>query len=158
MKRLRLLVPVAVITAVVLLLIAPAGAFAAPNEGAHGGGCVQWHTVRCGQTLSGIARMYGTSVDYLMSINGIHNPNKIYAGTNLCVAAGHPEPQPGPRPGPGPRHCDDGFTYVVKCGDTVGNIAWRFGVNSTYLAQANGLWNPNVIYAGQRLWIPSGCW
>jgi LysM repeat protein len=40
----------------------------------------------------------------------------------------------------------------------VGNIAWRFGVNSTYLAQVNGLWNPNRIYAGQALWIPSTCW
>jgi putative chitinase len=155
MRRLRLIVPVAVIAAVVLLLIAPAGALAAPNEGQKGG-CVQWHYVRCGQTLSGIARMYGTSVDYLMSINGIRNPNKIYAGTSLCVATGHPGPKPGPHPGPGPKHCD-GFTYVVKCGDTLGDIAWRFGVNSSYLAQVNGLWNPNKIYAGQRLWIPGGC-
>jgi LysM repeat protein len=156
MKRLRLFVPVAVITAVLLMLFAPAAALAAPNAGGHGEGCVQWHTVRCGETLTGLAWRYGTSVDYLMSINGIHNPNKIYAGTNLCVAAGHPEPEPGH--GPGPKHCDGGFTYVVRCGDTVGNIAARFGVNSTQLAQANGLWNPNVIYAGQRLWIPDGCW
>ena len=56
-------------------------------------------------------------------------------------------------------NCSGGFTYIVRCGDTVGNIAWRFGVNSTYLAQVNGLWNPNRIYAGQALWIPcGGCW
>jgi hypothetical protein len=157
MKRIRLLVPVAVITAVLLMLIAPAAALAAPNAGGHGTGCVQWHTVRCGENLSSIAWRYGTSVDYLMSINNIHNPNKIYAGTNLCVAAGHDDGwQDGGHDG-GPQHCD-GFTYVVKCGDTVGNIAARFGVNSTYLAQANHLWNPNVIYAGQSLWVPGGCW
>jgi putative chitinase len=151
MRRLRLVIPVAVITAVLLLLIAPAGALAAPSQGGHPSGCVQWHTVRCGQTLSGIARMYGTSVHYLASINDIHNPNVIYAGTKLCVATGHPGP------GPGPKHCDGGFTYVVKCGDTLGNIAWRFGVNSSYLAQVNHIRNPNRIYAGQKLWIPGGC-
>ena len=59
MRRLRLFVPAAVITAVLLMLIAPAAAFAAPNEGGHQSGCVQWHTVRCGQTLSGIARTGG---------------------------------------------------------------------------------------------------
>ena len=154
MKRLRLLVPVAVITAVLLMLIAPAAALAAPNTGGHGSGCVQWHTVRCGETLSSIAWRYGTSVDYLMSINGIRNPNKIYAGTNLCVAAGGGSY--GDHHG-GSKQCD-GFTYVVKCGDTVGKIAARFGVNSAYLAQVNHLWNPNVIYAGQSLWIPGGCW
>ena len=151
MRRLRLVVPVAVITAVLLLLIAPAGALAAPNEGHQQPGCVQWHHVRCGETLASIARMYGTSVHYLASINGIANPNRIYAGTNLCVAAGHPGP------GPGPKHCDGGFTYVVKCGDTLSGIAWRYGVSSTYLAQVNHIRNPNRIYAGQRLWIPSGC-
>jgi lysozyme len=154
MKRLRLLVPVAVIAAVLLLLIAPAGVLAAPKEGSHGSGCVQWHTVRCGETLSGIARWYGTSASHLAAINGIHNPNRIYAGQTICVQSGHP----GPKPKPGPGHCDGGFTYVVKCGDTLSNIAWRYGVNSTYLAQVNGIRNPNRIYAGQRLWIPSDCW
>jgi LysM repeat protein len=45
----------------------------------------------------------------------------------------------------------------VRWGDTIGNIAWRYGVNSTYLSRANGLRNPNRIYAGQYLWIPCYC-
>ena len=147
MKRLRLFVPVAVIATVLLLLIAPVGALAAPNESPHYSSCVQWHYVRCGQTLAGIARMYGTSVAYLQAINGIGNPNVIYANTSLCVRT---------RGGGG--HPCGGFWYTVKRGDTLGNIGWRYGWGSLYLAQVNHICNPNVIYPGQRLWIPGhGC-
>jgi hypothetical protein len=49
-----------------------------------------------------------------------------------------------------------GFTYVVRRGDTISSISRRFGLSQQELARANGLRNPNRIYAGQRLWIPSG--
>jgi hypothetical protein len=90
MKKLRLLVPLAVVVTLLLLLIAPAGALAAPEKHGGGGGCARWHYVRCGQTLSGIARMYGTSVSYLTALNHLRNPNKIYAGTYLCVRSCYP--------------------------------------------------------------------
>lgn len=49
--------------------------------------------------------------------------------------------------------------YVVRYGDTLSSIAVRFGVSTWALARANGIWNPNYIYAGQVLYIPcSGCW
>ncbi len=44
--------------------------------------------------------------------------------------------------------------YVVRRGDTLTSVAARFGVSSWSIAQANGLWNPNYIYAGQTLVIP----
>jgi LysM repeat protein len=159
MKKLRLIVPLAMIVAVLLLMIAPAGALAAPDQGAPKASCLQWHYVRHGQTLAQIARMYGTSTAYLTAINGLSNPNRIYAGTSLCVRANKPGPGPHPAPGPKPKPCSDGFTYVVRHGDTLSSIGWRYGLSSAYLAQVNHLWNPNVIYAGQRLWIPGhGCW
>ena len=148
MKRLRLFVPVTVILTVLLLLIAPAGALAAPSETVHQSGCVQWHRVQCGQTLASIARMYGTSVAYLTAINGIANPNRIYVGTSLCVRKSAPPP---------PKPCG-GFWYTVKCGDTLNKIGARYGWSAAYLAQVNHNCNPNLIYAGQRLWIPGhGC-
>ena len=118
MKKARLWVPVSVIAAVVLLLMAPAGALAAPNN--HGGGHGGWN-------------------------GGWHGDQN--GGWDDHQNGGWDDDQ----------DCD--FTYIVKCGDTLGNIASRFGVNSTYMAQVNGLWNPNRIYAGQALWIPcGGCW
>ncbi len=48
--------------------------------------CTQWHVVKKGETLAKIGRYYGVSWQYLASINGIKNPNKIYAGQVLCVS------------------------------------------------------------------------
>ncbi len=44
--------------------------------------------------------------------------------------------------------------YVVRYGDTLAGIAWRYGVSMWTLARYNGIWNPNLIYAGQVLVIP----
>jgi LysM repeat protein len=47
-----------------------------------------------------------------------------------------------------------GGDYVVRSGDTLGNIAARFGVSISTLARANGISNPDRIYVGQKLAIP----
>ena len=45
----------------------------------------QYYTVKPGDTLSGIAAKYGTTYQKLAQMNGIANPNKIYAGQKLRV-------------------------------------------------------------------------
>lgn len=49
-----------------------------------GSGAV-YYTVRSGDTLSGIAAKYGTTYQKIAQMNGIANPNKIYAGQKLRV-------------------------------------------------------------------------
>ncbi|NLI93982.1 MAG: LysM peptidoglycan-binding domain-containing protein [Peptococcaceae bacterium] len=44
--------------------------------------------------------------------------------------------------------------YVVKKGDTVYKIAKRYGLDWRELAGYNHLGNPNLIYPGERLFIP----
>ena len=44
-----------------------------------------YHTVKSGETLSGIASKYGTTYQKLAKMNGIANPNKIYTGQRLRV-------------------------------------------------------------------------
>lgn len=46
-------------------------------------------------------------------------------------------------------------TYTVQAGDTLSEIAARFGVSVEALAQANGITNPALIRAGQVLIIPA---
>ena len=45
--------------------------------------------------------------------------------------------------------------YVVRYGDTLDAIAWRYGTSTWALARANGIGNPNLIYMGQMLVIPT---
>ena len=44
-----------------------------------------YYTVKYGDTLSGIAAIYGTTYQKLAGLNGISNPNKIYAGQKIRV-------------------------------------------------------------------------
>ncbi len=48
--------------------------------------------------------------------------------------------------------------YVVQSGDNLSQIASRFGTSVTAIHQSNLRTigpNPNLIFAGQRLYIPS---
>lgn len=47
-------------------------------------------------------------------------------------------------------------TYTIVYGDTLSGIGSRFGVSVADLAAANGIADPNVIYAGQTIVIPDG--
>lgn len=48
----------------------------------------------------------------------------------------------------------DQVTYVVQPGDNLFRIGLRFGVSAQEIARANGILNPNFVYAGQVLVIP----
>lgn len=95
------------------------------------------HTVKSGETLSEIANRYGTTYQHLAAINGINNPNLIYAGQVLKIdGAAAPSK-----------------TYTVKGGDTLSDIAARYGTTYQRLAQINGISNPDLIHPGQVIKI-----
>ncbi len=48
-----------------------------------------------------------------------------------------------------------GFWYVVKPGNTLSQISHRYGVPPSRIMRENRINNPNYIWVGQRLWIPS---
>lgn len=105
------------------------------------------YQIRPGDTLSGIAQRYHTSVSALMRANPqVRNPNLIIAGQRLNVPGSGDSFQPAPTTG--------GGRYTVRPGDTLSAIGARFGVSYQAIAQANGIANPNRIYAGQQLTIP----
>jgi LysM repeat protein len=125
------------------------------------------HYVKPGETLSGIAHMYGTTVQALMQANGLTNPNYIYVGQKLyipgCGTGGYATPMPQPpcygcatQPPPPPSGGGSCYTYIVRPGDTVSGIAARTGDTIYGIASRNGLANPNLIYAGQPLTICPG--
>lgn len=120
-----------------LLLAAVAPAFAAQT-----GQTI--HIVQRGETLASIARWYGTTVQAIVSANGIWNPNLIYAGQRLIIPSGSPYPPSGQN------------YYMVRAGDTLAAIARSFGTTIWAIAQANNIRNVNWIYAGMYLVIPAG--
>lgn len=53
--------------------------------GSGSGRSAQYYTIKSGDTLSGIAQKYGTTVKQLQNWNGIKNANVIYAGQKIRV-------------------------------------------------------------------------
>ena len=104
------------------------------------------HVVKRGETLTSIARQYGTTVQALVKANGLRNANHIYVGQKLAIGTQSSPPKSGTSSG----------TYTVRRGDTLFSIARRHGTTVAKLRQANQLANANVIYVGQRLKIPGG--
>jgi LysM repeat protein len=74
------------------VLYIPSGGGYYPPDGGHyppgGGYDGAHHRVRWGETVSSIARMYGSSVWAITRANNLHNPNYIYAGQVLYVPYG----------------------------------------------------------------------
>ena len=97
----------------------------------------QTHIVQYGDNLSSIALKYGTTWQELARINALSNPDIIYSGQTLNVVGGQSEATSG--------YC------VVEYGDTLSGIAAQFGTTVDRLVSANGISNPDMIYAGQVL-------
>jgi LysM repeat protein len=51
---------------------------------------------------------------------------------------------------------DSGTSYVVQPGDNLYRISLKFGIAADAIARANGIVNPNILFVGQTLIIPTG--
>lgn len=60
-----------------------------PGDGYDGG---TYHKVRYGETLYSIGRKYNASPHHIAKVNGLYNPNYIYAGQVLYIPAGSQYP------------------------------------------------------------------
>ena len=99
-----------------------------------------------GDTLSRIAKKYGTTVAQLARENGISNPDRIRTGQILKVSAVHADPA-----------ADSSLMeYTVRRGDTLSRIARRFDTTVGSLLTLNGIPNPDLIYTGEILRIRQG--
>ena len=119
---------------------------------ADGGSGNSYYRVRSGDTLYSIGRQYGVSAYRIADANGLSNPNHIYAGQVLYIPSG----------GYGDCYnwdCRDGGNntiHRVRYGETLYSIGRQYNVHPNHIAEVNNLYNPNYIYVGQRLRIPSG--
>lgn len=128
-----------------LLVSSSSPAWAAPGSERQGTGATV-HIVQWGESLSLIAMRYGVTTSAIVQANGIANPNYIYAGQRLTIPTGSSSPAPAPS--------GQTTAYVVKAGDTLSAVAYRYGTTVNTLVSLNGLVNPNLIYVGQVLQLP----
>ncbi len=130
------------------------------------------HTVRRGDTLSGIARSFGVSLRNLMNWNSLDQDSILRPGMRLAVkppaatdALRHPQlPAPVPVAGliniPGggeapPDQAGEKITYVVRRGDNLFRLAMKFRTTVEHLMSWNELPDES-IKIGQRLVIYPG--
>ena len=101
-----------------------------------------YYIVKKGDTLTRIALWYNTTVEELVRLNNIQNPNLIYVGQRLLIlVSDDPDKQ-------------KEVTYTVRRGDTLTEIANRYGITVNEIVELNNIQNPNLIYVGQELKIP----
>ena len=147
-------------------LIIPTGGTVPPTAPPSTPGGTVIYTVQPGDYLAKIARQFNTTVSAILSVNNIANPNLIFPGQQLVIPTGGTTPPPAtsmpatvPPPAtsvPSTPPPGGQTTYVVQPGDTLNSIARRFGTTTSAIAQANGIVNPNLIFVGQVLVIPTG--
>lgn len=110
------------------------------------------YTVKSGDTLSGIASQYNTTVNQIVSLNQLSNPNLIYVGQVLKLKNSQTTNSSSSSSSTATTTAG---TYTVKAGDTLSAIASRYSTSSSTLASLNSLSNPNLIYVGQVLKVSS---
>lgn len=100
------------------------------------------YTIKAGDTLFRIAQTYNTSVEKLVSLNGLTRPNDLAIGQNIFIPDGTSNGTPS--------------TYRVVAGDTMYQIANRFDIPLSSLISANPqITNPNIINIGDIINIPT---
>ena len=95
------------------------------------------YTVQSDDTLSGIADIFGISVDTIKQTNDLSG-STIRPGQTLLILP------------------VDGSLYTVQSGDTVASIAKRLGASQDDILTYNSLTATSVIVKGDQLIIPHG--
>jgi LysM repeat protein len=119
------------------------------------------HVVQPGESLTTIARQYNLTVEQLMQSNNIANPNRIIRGQELnvwtteTVDSSVVEPESAPEAFVEAAAPQADSTYVVQPGEHLSQIAQRYGMSWTTLAQYNSIANPDTLFSGQTLRIPA---
>lgn len=98
------------------------------------------YTVKAGDTLYSIARMFNTTVEAIKSTNNLTS-NILSIGQKLTI------------PGLNQGIPKEGSSYIVKVGDTLYSIARMFNTTVDNIKSTNNLTN-NILSIGQELIIP----
>jgi LysM repeat protein len=144
------------------------GAPSSPSAsgGGHGGGGGRStngasqanYTVKSGETISEIADRYGISSERLLQLNGIRDPKGLQVGSRIIVPTAGPAAKPAKAAsasGPSSPASRGPANYTVKSGETISEIADRYGISSERLLELNGIRDPKGLQVGSRIVVPT---
>ena len=110
------------------------------------------YKVVSGDTLTGIAKNFNTTLQELVRINGITNPDLIRVGQIIKVPNSNSNVNTFSSSISSSSSSTD--SYKVVSGDTLTKIAQKFNTTYQELARINGITNPNLIRVGQIIKVP----
>lgn len=105
------------------------------------GGRVVTHRVASGETLSELADQYGTSTGAIQDASELGRRTTIRVGETLRIPAGSTAART--------------VVHRVASGDTLADLAHRYGTTIESIQSANELGNRTTIHVGDTLQIPS---
>lgn len=100
-------------------------------------GTISIYIVREGDTLSGIAKLFGVTAGTILSANDITSGSKLQIGQKLVILP------------------ITGISYTVQKADTLESIAKKYGGDVSEIAAYNGIEN-GVLAVGATIIIPNG--
>ena len=106
-----------------------------------------YYVVRAGDTLHSIATRFGMTTSAFAAANDLPAAGLIYVGWSLKI--------PFTAPSSSTTRPASTQTYIVQAGEYLTQIAVRYGTTVQAITLANNLPNAWLVYAGQRLTIPS---
>ncbi len=113
------------------------------------------HVVQRGENLYRIALLYGTTVEEISRANGITNATQISIGQRLLIPNVAPgaalNSSAGAASAPGIP-----TSYTVGPGDSLPDLAWRYGTTVELIAHQNKIVNPAGLYVGLPLALKEG--
>lgn len=113
------------------------------------------YSVRRGDTLSHLAARYGVSVDSLAEVNSLENPNFIVVGQTLTIPGQSDGSAAPASSGTSSSGGGEASTHVVGSGESLSDIAKKYGLSIEALAAANGITDPDTVWAGSLLRVAS---
>ena len=113
------------------------------------------HTVQSYQTLSTISQAYGTTIERILSLNGLQEDWPLQIGQVLLVHPGNVTPSPTPRPLTAIERLtpesDGKYYHTVHSGETLSWIADLYQINMFDLMAWNGLNASSILQPEQKL-------
>ncbi len=103
------------------------------------------YTIQAGDTYFRLAQRFGTTVAAIQAANPGVDPNNLQIGQVICIPVS---------PAPGPPPVCPGFFYTIQVGDTLFELAQRFGTTVEAIIAANPGIDPTRLVPGQRICIP----